>query len=99
MRLHTTTDAFASRRSLALARPTVPFHPGACSHLMPCCVGSIAPIHAAMRPQELRVLVFAETGRHWTARALEHDIAVQGRSIDGAIDALVKIVRAHVAFD
>lgn len=51
-----------------------------------------------MCPQ-LQVLVFAETGKHWTARALEHDIAVQGRSIEGAIDALAKIVRAHVAFD
>ena len=52
-----------------------------------------------MRPAPLSVLVFAETGRHWTARALEHDIAVQGRSIETAVDALVKIVRAHVALD
>lgn len=52
-----------------------------------------------MCPDHLSVLVFAETGRHWTARALEHDIAVQGRSVEGAVDALAKIVRAHVAFD
>jgi len=52
-----------------------------------------------MAPPRLRVLVFPETGRNWTARALDHDIAVQGRSMDGAIDALAKIVRAHVAFD
>jgi hypothetical protein len=52
-----------------------------------------------MCPQCLRVLVFPETGRNWTARALDHDIAVQGRSMESAIDALTKIVRAHVAFD
>jgi hypothetical protein len=52
-----------------------------------------------MGTPQLSVLVFAETGRHWTARALEHDIAVQGPSAEGAVDALVKIVRAHVAFD
>ena len=52
-----------------------------------------------MFPQHLRVLVFPETGRNWTARALEHDIAVQGRTVEAAVDSLVKVVRAHVAFD
>ena len=48
---------------------------------------------------EMRVLVFPESSRYWTARALEHDIAVQGRSVEDAVDALIKVVRAHVAFD
>lgn len=47
----------------------------------------------------LRVLVFPEPGRHWTARSLDHDIAVQGLSIEGAVDALIKVIRAHIAFD
>ena len=45
------------------------------------------------------MLVFPEQGRHWIARALDHDIAVQGRSVEDAVDALIKVVRAHVAFD
>lgn len=52
-----------------------------------------------MASEELRLLVFPETGGHWTARALEHDIAVQARSCDNAVDALIKIIRAHVEFD
>jgi hypothetical protein len=52
-----------------------------------------------MSPEPLRVLVFPEVGRNWTARALEHDIAVQGCTLEGAVDALVKVVRAHFAFD
>ena len=52
-----------------------------------------------MCPRRLRVLAFPETGGNWTARALDHDIAVHGSSLEGAIDALAKIVRAHVAFD
>ena len=52
-----------------------------------------------MLPDALRVIVFPETGRHWTARALDHDISVQGRSLEGAVDALIKVVHAHIAFD
>ena len=52
-----------------------------------------------MSSDALRVLVFPETGRHWTARALDHDISVQGRSLEGAVDALIKVVHAHIAFD
>lgn len=59
----------------------------------------MAPIHAPMVPDELRVLVFPETGSHWTARVLDHDIAVQGRSVESAVDALIKVVRAQMAFD
>ena len=52
-----------------------------------------------MVPHELRLLVFPETGGHWTARALEHDVAVQARSLENAVDAVMKIIRAHVEFD
>jgi hypothetical protein len=47
----------------------------------------------------LKVLVFPETGRRWTARALEHDIVCEGRTIEAAVDSLAKIARAHIAYD
>jgi hypothetical protein len=43
--------------------------------------------------------VFPETRRTWTARALEHDLAATGRTMESAIDTLVKLIQAHVAFD
>lgn len=52
-----------------------------------------------MTPHDLRLLVFPETGGHWTARALEHDVAVQARTLENAVDAVVKIMRAHAEFD
>lgn len=52
-----------------------------------------------MAPCRLRILVFPETRRTWTARALEHDLAAQGRTVEAAIDTLVKIVQAHIAYD
>lgn len=57
------------------------------------------PIVSAMVPRDLRVLLFPETGGLWAARALEHDVAVQARSADNALDAVIKIIRAHVEFD
>jgi hypothetical protein len=47
----------------------------------------------------LRIVVYPETQRTWTARAIEHDLCVEGRSIQSAIDALLKIALAHVAYD
>lgn len=47
----------------------------------------------------LSILVFPETTRTWTARSLEHDLAAGGRSAGAAIDTLVKIAQAHIAFD
>jgi hypothetical protein len=47
----------------------------------------------------LRVVVFPETSRTWTARMLEHDLTGGGRSVEEALDALLKIARAHIAFD
>jgi hypothetical protein len=47
----------------------------------------------------LRIVVYPETERTWTARAIEHDLSVEGRSIQSAIDALLKIALAHVTYD
>lgn len=47
----------------------------------------------------LRILVFPETHRTWTARALDHDLAAGGRTIQAAVDTLLKIARAHIAYD
>jgi hypothetical protein len=52
-----------------------------------------------MAPCRLRIVVFPETQRTWTARALEHDLAAQGRTIESAVDTLVKLIQAHVAYD
>lgn len=47
----------------------------------------------------LRILVFPETHRTWTARGLDHDLTAQGRTIEAAVDTLLKIARAHIAYD
>jgi hypothetical protein len=47
----------------------------------------------------LRIVVFPETTKTWVARSLEHDLSASGRTADAAIDMLVKIVDAHVAYD
>lgn len=52
-----------------------------------------------MAPSGLRVVVFPETGGRWTARGLDHDIAAQGRTVDAAVDTLLRIASAHIAFD
>ena len=52
-----------------------------------------------MGPPRLRILVFPETHGTWTARGLEHDLAAEGRTIEAAVDTLLRIARAHVAYD
>ena len=52
-----------------------------------------------MTPCGLRIVVFPETHRSWTARALEHDLAARGRTIEAAIDTLVRLIQAHVEYD
>ena len=47
----------------------------------------------------LRIVVFPETHRTWTARALEHDLAARGRTVEAAIDTLVRMIQAHVEYD
>lgn len=52
-----------------------------------------------MRLPQLRIVVFPETTKAWTARSLEHDLAAVGRTADAALDALVRIASAHIAYD
>jgi len=49
--------------------------------------------------RRLGIVVFRETQRTWTARALEHDLASHGRTMESALDTLLKLIRAHVAYD
>jgi hypothetical protein len=52
-----------------------------------------------MACSHLRIVVFPETRRTWTARALDHDLAAEGRTVEAALDTLLRIARAHVEFD
>jgi hypothetical protein len=52
-----------------------------------------------MALSRLRVVVFPETTKGWTARSLEHDLAAGGRTAEAAVDALVRVASAHIAFD
>ena len=52
-----------------------------------------------MAPPRLRVVVFPETTKSWTARSLEHDLEAVGRTAEAALDALVRVASAHIAFD
>jgi hypothetical protein len=52
-----------------------------------------------MLPSQLRIVIFPDTPRMWTARALEHDLSARGPSIEAALDTLLKIASAHVAYD
>jgi hypothetical protein len=47
----------------------------------------------------LRVVVFPETTKAWTARSLEHDLEAVGRTAEAALDALVRVASAHITFD
>ena len=62
-------------------------------------VSGAADIHLRMTQPPLRIVVFPETTKAWTARSLEHDLAAAGRTAEAAIDALVRIAAAHIAYD
>src|SRR5207253_11031896 len=47
----------------------------------------------------LRIVLFEELPGTWVARALEHDIASEGRRMDLALRNTLSIVAAHVDFD
>jgi hypothetical protein len=53
----------------------------------------------SMTLARLRILVFPETPKHWTARSLEHDIAAVGSTEEAAVETLIKMFRAHIAYD
>ncbi len=50
-------------------------------------------------PLHVRILVFEDLPGIWTARSLEHDIVAESRSIEMAIQAVLRIMRAHTDFD
>ena len=52
-----------------------------------------------MAVRQLRVVVFPETNKAWTARSLEHDLAMVGRTAEAAVDALLRVASAHIEFD
>ena len=47
----------------------------------------------------VRILVFEDLPGIWTARALEHDLLAEGRTIDSAVHAVLRIIRAHIDYD
>lgn len=47
----------------------------------------------------LKIVVFPETPKTWIARSLEHDLAAAGRTAEAALDTLVKVADAHIAYD
>ena len=57
------------------------------------------PIPEPMALARLRILVFPESSRVWTARALEHDLAGGGATMEAALDTLLKVARAHINYD
>jgi hypothetical protein len=59
----------------------------------------MGPIDGAMTVPRLRVVVFPETTKAWTARSLEHDLAAVGRTAEAAVGALMRVASAHVAYD
>ena len=47
----------------------------------------------------LSIVVFPDSPKAWTARCLEHDLTARGTTAEAAVDTLVKIADAHIAFD
>jgi hypothetical protein len=52
-----------------------------------------------MALERLRILVFPESPRNWTARALERDLAGGGVTMEAALDTVLKMARAHINYD
>lgn len=52
-----------------------------------------------MEPRGLRVLLFQKMRGVWVARGLEHDLAVEGRSLESVVDSIHRLVSAHADFD
>jgi hypothetical protein len=49
--------------------------------------------------QPLRVLLFQELAGRWSARSLEHDLAVEGRNLDAVLDRILELIFAHIDYD
>lgn len=60
----------------------------------------LRPIYVAtMEPRGLRVLLFQKMRGVWVARGLEHDLSVEGRSLESVVESIRRLVNAHVDFD
>ena len=46
-----------------------------------------------------RILVVQRLRCLWVARLMEHDIVVEGRTADAAMNGLIRIVVAHIEYD
>ncbi len=65
----------------------------------PSPLGVAADTGESMAASRLTILVFPEVHGVWTARGLEHDLAAEGRTIESAVDTLLKVVSAHIDYD
>lgn len=45
------------------------------------------------------MLLFQKMRGVWVARGLEHDLAVEGRSLESVVDSIHRLVNAHADFD
>jgi hypothetical protein len=52
-----------------------------------------------MQIKRLRLVIFQEAPGLWLARALEHDLSAEARTIGEGVRALLRLVDAHTAFD
>ena len=56
-------------------------------------------ICAVSDSRRLQLLLSEHSPGFWTARALEHDVAAEARTMSDAVRGVVEIVSAHTAFD
>ena|SRR5579864_8781735 len=52
-----------------------------------------------MALRRLTILTFQEPHGKWVARTLEHDMMAEARTQEAAIEMVLRLARAHVAFD
>lgn len=52
-----------------------------------------------MQTKRLRLVIFQDAPGLWLARALEHDLSAEARTIGEGVRALLRLVEAHTAFD
>ena len=62
-------------------------------------IGATTADTKSVAHSQLRIIVFPDSPKAWTARSLEHDLAARGTTAEAAIDTLVRIAEAHIAFD
>jgi len=58
-----------------------------------------SPAEFSASHHRLRLVILQEIPGVWLVRGLEHNVAVEGRSIGTAVRAAIGFVEAHTAFD